>query len=510
MAPVIRQSTVGHLSSTRPGRRRLVTMLLAGLLLFSLILRLVITFAFPSINWPDETWQTLEQARRLTTGVGGIPWEFVTGIRSWALPGLFAGLMEVARLAGSRPEDPTAIYVFMDILSLLPVVCGFLWGLRAFGLVGAVVVGFVNASWPDLVYFAPHTLTEVAAGNVFVSALYVAYPDRQQVNSGRLFAAGILFGLTFVLRFHIAPAIAVGIAGICGSEVRRAWIPMMLGALLPLIGGGVLDALTLGFPLQSIWLNVWVNLYQGKSEEFGTLPWFYFVGVIAILWGGAFPFIIALASLGGRRLPLLLAVTGTILVTFSLIPHKEHRFIYPALPLIATLAGIGSVELLDALWRALRPRAGRFIGALIAASVWSCVSVLLLASAPFQHLLLRFSGVIAAARALSGTAAVCGIAVYELTPPFWPLGHVYVREGIALYLLSSETELAAEESKFNAIVTKQSTTVPAPSFTKRSCFANGYAGWSQGVRNNELAEPVCIWLRPGTCAEPATDRSTAQ
>jgi GPI mannosyltransferase 3 len=498
---------IEQFSITRRGRG-LATMLLAGLLLLGLILRLVITFAFPSINVPDETYQTIEQALRLTTGVGFVPWEFETGIRSWLLPGLFAGLMEIAKLAGSRPENPTAIYIFMDILSLLPVVCGFLWGLRAFGLAGAVVVGFVNASWPDLIYFAPHTLTEVAAGNVFVSALYVAYPDRQEVSSGRLFAAGILFGLTFVLRFHIAPAIAVGVAGVCGLEVRRSWIPMILGALLPLIAGGLLDTLTLGFPLQSIWLNAWVNLYQGKSEEFGVLSWFYLLGVIAILWGGAFAFIIALASLGGRRLPLLLAVTGTIFATSSLIPHKEYRFIYPALPLIATLAGIGSVELLDALWRALRPRTGRFIGALIAASVWGCVSVLLLGSAPFQHLLLRFSGDIAAARALSDTAAVCGIAVYELTPPFWPLGHAYVREGIALYLLGSDKELVAEESKFNAIVTKQSTTVPAPSFTRRTCFANGYGGWWQGVRNNELAEPVCIWLRPETCAEATTDRSS--
>jgi hypothetical protein len=487
-------------------------MLFAGLLLLGLILRLVITFAFPNINHPDETYQTLEQALRLTTGVGFVPWEFETGIRSWLLPGLFAGLMKIARLTGSTPENyPTVIYIFMDILSLLAVVCGFLWGRRAFGIVGAVVVGFVNASWPDLVYFAPHTLTEVAAGDLFILALYLAYPDRQEVTSGRLFAAGILFGLTLVLRFHIGPAIAVGVAGVCGLEVRRCWMPIVLGAAFPLVASGVLDALTLGFPLQSIWLNAWVNLYQGKSEEFGALPWFYLFGVIAILWGGAFAFIIALASLGGRRLPLLLAVTGTILATNSLIPHKEYRFIYPALPLIATLAGIGSVELLDVLWRALRPRTGRFIGALSAASVWGCVSVLLLASAPFQHLLLRFSGNIAAARALSGTAAVCGIAVYELTPPFWPLGHAYLREGIALYLLSSDTELAADESKFNAIVTKQSTTVPALSFTRRTCFANGYGGFWEGVRSKELAEPICIWLRPGTCArDMANDQRTEQ
>jgi hypothetical protein len=417
--------------------------------------------------------------------------------------------MEVARLAGLTSENyPTVIYIFMDILSLLPVACGFLWGLRVFGLVGAVVVGFVNASWPELIYFAPHTLTEVAAGNVFVSGLYLAYPDRRGISSGRLFAAGILFGLTVVLRFHIAPAIAVAVAGVCGSEVRRCWMPMISGAALPLVAGGVLDALTLGFPLQSIWLNAWVNLYQGTSDEFGVFPWYYILGYIGYIWGGAFAFIIALAILGGRRLPLLLAVTCTILATHSLIGHKEYRFIYPALPLVATLAGIGSVQVLDALWRALRPSTGRSISVVIAVAVWGCFSVSVLASAPFQHLLLRFSGDIAAIRALSGTAAVCGIAVYEI--PLWQIpGHTYLRSRIALYNLSSESDLAAAVSKFNAIVTKESTTVPDPSFTRRTCFANGYK-WGT-MRTNQLEEPVCIWLRPGTCArDTGTDQSSKQ
>jgi hypothetical protein len=46
-----------------------------------------------------------------------VPWEFVTGIRSWALPGLFAGLMELARIGGIPPENYlTVIYTFMDIM----------------------------------------------------------------------------------------------------------------------------------------------------------------------------------------------------------------------------------------------------------------------------------------------------------------------------------------------------------------------------------------------------------
>jgi len=63
-----------HPSSTQPGERRLATIALVGLLLLGLILRLVATFAFPSINSLDEIYQTIEQAGRLTTGVGIVPW----------------------------------------------------------------------------------------------------------------------------------------------------------------------------------------------------------------------------------------------------------------------------------------------------------------------------------------------------------------------------------------------------------------------------------------------------
>src|SRR5262249_55372465 len=149
---------------------------------------------------------------------------------------LFAGLMELARIGGAPPDNYLRlIHVFMDLLSLLPIVCGFFWGRGAFGLAGGVVVGLVNATWVELIYFAAHTLTEVAAGNVFVLALYLAYPEREGVDRGRLFIAGILFGLTFVLRFHIVPAIAVAVAWLCGAQVRQRWAPLITGALLPIV-----------------------------------------------------------------------------------------------------------------------------------------------------------------------------------------------------------------------------------------------------------------------------------
>jgi hypothetical protein len=467
---------------------------LAAILLLGLILRLVVTFEFPNINHPDEIYQTVEQAHRLTIGPGIVPWEFETGIRSWALPGFFAGLMELGRLAGPAPDNSLAvIYTVMDLVSLIPVACGFLWGLRAFGLAGAIVVGFVTAVWAELIYFAPHTLSEVVAGNILASALYLAYPDRREVHPRRLFAAGVLFGLTFVLRFHIAPAIAVAVVWVCGLQVRRRWLPLLAGAAIPILAGGLLDALTWQYPFQSIWLNIWLNLHKGISDRFGVVPWFYILGFLGYFWGGAFGFIISLALLGGRRLPLLLAVAATVVATHSLIGHKEYRFIYPALPLIATLAGIGTVEVLNALWGWLRPGLSRGYGVVAVAALWSCVGLSLFASAPFQYLLLRFSGEIAAFRTLSRAPDVCGIALYGIASWETP-GYAYLRQGIELYELNSADELSAEENKFNAIVAKQSDIVTERSFVRRVCFDNGYK-----IRTNQLAEPVCIWRRPGPC-----------
>jgi GPI mannosyltransferase 3 len=474
-------------------------------LALGIILRLVVTFEFPNIYHPDEIYQTLEQARRLTTSAGIVPWEFERGIRSWALPGFFAGLMDLSKFWGRTPDNYLdVIHIVMDLVSLIPVACGFLWGLRLFGLGGAMLVGFVTATWAELIYFAPHTLTEVAAGSVLASALYVAYPDRREVGARRLFAAGVLFGLTFVLRFHIAPAIAVAVACACGLQVRR-WIPLLVGVSIPVLAGGLLDALTWQYPFQSIWLNIWVNLYEGISNRFAVVPWFYILGFLGFYWGGAFAFIVSLALLGGRRLPLLLGVAATILMTHSLIGHKDYRFVYPALPLIAILAGMGSVEVLHALCDWVRPGFSRAYGVLLAMGLWSCVSVSLLASAPFQHLLLHFSGEIAAFRTLSRDAGVCGIGLYGLDVYQTP-GYSYLREGIELYELNSVKELSADENKFNAIIAKNSVVVPERSFSRWGCFENGYEiGTNQRAairtfRGVDKAEPVCIWRRQGECA----------
>src|SRR5665811_210921 len=54
-----------------------------------------------SIYWPDEIFQTLEPAHHLAFGHGLMAWEFRDGARSWALPGAYAGLFEIASALGA-------------------------------------------------------------------------------------------------------------------------------------------------------------------------------------------------------------------------------------------------------------------------------------------------------------------------------------------------------------------------------------------------------------------------
>jgi hypothetical protein len=163
------------------------------------------------------------------------------------------------------------------------------------------------------------------------------------------------------------------------------------------------------------------------------------------------------------------------------------------------------VEVLHALWDWLRPGFSRGYGILMAMGLWSCVSISLLTSAPFQYLLLHFSGEIAAFGALSRDSDVCGIGLYEIDVYKTP-GYTYLPQGIELYELHSANELSAEENRFNAIIAQNSAEMPERSFSRWSCFDNGYEisfnqlGATRAFRRVGPAEPVCIWRRRGSCA----------
>jgi hypothetical protein len=469
--------------------------LLVTICLAAFAVRMAVLFWLPSIVHQDETFQYLEQAHRLVFGTGLVPWEYIVGARSWIFPGLIAGVVQFTRPFGDSPET-ARLWVggFMSLLSLAPVVCGFLWGWRARGMAGAIAAGVLNGFWFELVYFSGHTLSEVLAANALMVGLYLAYPAVQAPSRQRFMVAGVFLGLAFVFRVQLVPAIALGVIAICGREVRLRYLPLLLGAALPVLFSGLLDWLTWDWPFQSMALNFWINLRQGVASEFSQAPVHRYLSLEVTYWSGAFLLVVGLACAGARRLPVLLLVALTIVVAHTLLAHKEYRFIYPALPLIVTLAGIGSAELAARLWGYTSSRV--LVGL---ALFWIATSAILARGREFYPLWFRDGGSIAAMRLVNADSDACGVGIYPAEMWDRSGGYSRLKPGVPLYGVPDQSQPG---DAFDYLIGYKPADFTPQGFVRVQC-------WSEPPGRTIVLDPICLWHRTGICVPDAAPRLTA-
>ena len=456
----------------------------------------------------DETFQYFEQGHRLAFGTGVVPWEYVDGIRSWLLPGLIAGIMRLAALFG---DDPL-FYVRLTrslcaALSLVVVFVGFRLGWRQFGLLGAIVTGGFCAIWFDLIYFAPAVLTEVIAAHVAIAAIFLGQGDADR---RRLLAAGALFGLAVCLRFQYGPALLA--AGLVQHRLYWArWRYLLVGGLAVVVPlGGVLDAMTLGAPLQSIWLNVTRNALDHVSSGMGTECTGYYLDYLRLTLGPA----AALLMVGMFRMPALAVAAGATLLLHSLIPHKEVRFIYLTIAVAPILIGLGFAWLIDRLTQARR---GITVGA--------AALVLLLASwtswrtgtGPLGWRWQVERASVEVTLAAHAEPAICGLLVRDVW--FWRSGgYTYLNRDVPLWYGYYDPDLKLPHTDRPEIVRVMRHGREVPQFTLDRIAANtrrfshmiADQGWQEpgytqvacfdDVNRANDEPPLCLYRRPGGCA----------
>ncbi len=481
-------------------RRDWIALLLICLL--AVAIRAAVMALLPSILHPDEV-EWLEQANRLVNHVGLTPfWDFQRGARSWLWPGLLAGFMAIGQLFGSQPTaglDGAA--VLLCIVSLAPVVCGFLWGRNIAGFPGAVITGLLNAVWFELVYFYTHPLSETAASAALVTGLYLAYPGRSDLPERRMFIGAALIGLAGVLRPQLLPAVAVAVIGIGGIRTR-AHYPALLGgvALAIVVASGLFDWITWGLPFHAMAMYVyWASKVASAA---GINPFYSYIGWQWVAWG-PFAIVIVLCALyGALRLPLLLWVVATILVVHSAVFHKEYRYFSPALPLIMTLAGVGSTMAADWLADRLgRPQVRRALMVAVPL-VWTVASLALAASPNRIWFWVRSRGSLLAMHAINADSQACGVGIYPGT--FWWRQGAYVnlRPGIPLYDAGSATPIAPNAYNYVISLQERSKELGHPADLSVDLTSLGYQQvqcWTDPYDRTMTLERICLWRRAGAC-----------
>jgi hypothetical protein len=489
IAPRFRRAELAFSTSSPQVSTFLGVCALALLVLLAVYLRLVPTLFHPSIISPDEIFQTIEQAHRLVYGTGLIPWEFQLGIRSWLLPGAIAGLMEASRLVGDGPDAYLpAVAVCLALLGSAPVACCYLWAKRMFGLAGAVVAGAVVATMPDLIYFGGHALAEVIAAHILVIATYIVYPGCSVTSSRRAFIGGALLALTFVLRVQLAPAIALVALQPLASEPRSRFAALVAGAGAVVGCAAVLDTLTLGSPLASIWRYALYNLGYGVSSTFGVQPWFFYVLIEPVTWGSAFVVLCVCVQRGVQRLPLLFWTALLILVVHSAIGHKEYRFIYPTLVLLSILAGIGLAEI--TYWtigwlrrKGVQKTIAESSCTTVVIAFWTLSSFHIWNGQVMRGLAASDRDNLRAASFVAHGSTPCGIGFFGHGGIDWVLdgGYTYLHWPVPMYWPKDEAELAKTAAGFDTLIYTE--VPPAGSdFKVLQCFRE-----------------VCVARRKGAC-----------
>jgi len=449
---------------------------IAALLLVALALRIGLALAYPTLDWPDEVFQTTEPAHRLAFGNGVVTWEWREGTRNWMLPGFLAGVMRLTSWAGAGSSGYTrGIVSILSGLSLVFVWFGYKWGSREFGASAGMLVAILCAAWYDMVYYGPKPLNEVIAAHLLLAGLYLGCWADARSQSSRLAAAGVLLGTVVGLRMQLAPAILVALVFICYRLPRARWAPILAAAALAFAAFGVLDAFTWGSPFASYLRGLNVNLVQNKSAQYGTVPWNYYWGQLIFRVGWLLPFSIW----GMRRSPVLAAVAAAVLVTHSAVGHKEYRFIYPAVVLLVMLAGFGIADLLVRLQKAPQP-SRRMIAisglVLVLLSAWNWHTA---------QLSSKYDGALPAFTELSRDSTVCGVGLRG--PWFWSGGYTYLHRDVPILPGKDSSTMPADA--FNVLVTVDGVAAHPNAYTLERCWRH-----------------ACIYRRPGGCTlDPANE-----
>lgn len=444
----------------------------------------------PNLIWADEIYQVIEPAHRLVYGNGIIAWEYVLGVRSWIFPGVITAVLWIGGLFGSDPTFKLIpVQVFMVLASLVPVAVGYRWGERLDGMRGGLVIGGFLAVWVDLIYMAAHPLSDVIAADMLMAALYAALPLTAQAGPRRLFLAGALFGLTFVLRFQLGPALLIAAFFACGRDIR-AWRALLAGGAIIVLASGLLDWLTLGTPFQSIWLNIWLNIVKGISSDYGTAPAAYFIIAPKLFWGmGAAILVFALAVIGGRRFPALFAVALTIVLTQSIVAHKEWRFIFPALPLLVTLCGIAVIRGMHDFVGRHAKLVWRNTFAVAGLLIWTSTSAAAALMPSYRQHWTSRSESLKAFALVSRQPGLCGLNLIDVEWVDTP-GSAALPTGVPIYSdlpPNTHHDLRA----YNVAIATQK--VSLPNYRRLECF--------EGSANmkGDFQKAICVWTRPGSC-----------
>lgn len=476
---------------TRPTHGLRYWLVIAGIVALAVALRLHAYNPWDQ-HHADEFYQYLEQANRLVTGYGLVPWESRYGIRNALIPQFLSIPIRIGDWIAPQGLLPIHLARLSSAALCLFALAG-AWGIGAAkSCRHALVALFVAAVWYDSVEFSVLLLSEsVATAAIACGAalLLIEKPDRRW-----LWLCGFLLTLGCLLRFQYMPFVGVLVLATARFD-RQLWWHFVLGGLAALALGAVSDLAGGQVPMLWIVKNYTMNIAQGRAAEFGEEGPLYYPQMVWLALGVATPAILSAALAAGRRYwPLLLALAVN-LAFHTLIGHKEYRFIWLSVFMILVLAAIGSLNAVEWIVARRSPgKTGGWVALFLLCAGWLGLSQTVLAPESLdKRLKLKGGAYSMAAFDSSKRPDICGISVSEDQS-----GHLIkalLRRDLPIYVIPQEmadglSSLPPEIAEAaNATITNGDLPLN-PEFAVVSC-------------HERTGQKACLLVRPGGCTPDA-------
>ena len=453
----------------------------------ALLVQLTAVFSFPNLHHPDELFQVYEQAHRLAFGYGIRTWEFEDGIRSLVIPYLVSKLFLATSLFSSQP----VAYLFvsqlvLSVLSVVTVASVYRMGCRLSQLHG-ILVGIVSATWFEMVYFSYRPLTEAIASDFLLIALSIS-SYTEKLSQRRLLLVGFCVATALMIRFHLFFGILFLAVSVARYHFRERWFPLVLGGAPVLLVFGGADYLVWGSPFHSFYQAFLANVVQSKASTYGVEPDYWYIQKLYYLWAGASPLIVFLIAIRGRKSLSWIGVALSIIVSHSLIPHKEYKFIFPASAILLIVAALGSADLIGKLQAKMGEGIARYL-TICGVAFWLLTSLSLAFAPGFSDNWFRSRQILESALWLHGQSDLCGLLIYDVG---WAStgGYTYLHLNIPMYNPSLFREAARRNTgAFNYVILNRSSIEDfKPDFSAARCLGGG------------APDDVCVIWRQGLCA----------
>ncbi|XP_042989501.1 mannosyltransferase APTG1 [Carya illinoinensis] len=295
---------------------------------------------------PDEHWQALEVAHRIVFGYGHLTWEWKKGIRSYLHPLLFAVLYKVLTLLGL--DSPWFMQRAPRLLQSIFSAVGDLYLYK----MSDVLFGDCVAKWAlfsqlanwFMIFCFPRTLSNSLETALTLVSLY--HWPCIRVSPTKVPSVSRKWGLALAaLACVIRPTSAIiwvyiGLLELFGTHDRLRLIFLEVAPIGAVVLGltCLLDRLVYG-----LWVLVPLNFLKfnflsSGGDYYGTHKWhWYFTQGFPVMLFSFLPF--SVAGIVWSKQWKLSGLIAWVLGIYSLLGHKEFRFVLPVLPIALMFSG---------------------------------------------------------------------------------------------------------------------------------------------------------------------------